>query len=175
MAARTRRSPWPGSATKVGRIPGAADVHSAGLQGARSDLDRPRRGPASRRDERDVASDLLVSLASSGRSRRATGWTSAVCNTWCRSRPAVRHRLESTRCDDPISTGGKVQTVGNLTEIKRAVGCNITHFNIARTFDVQANVMASISARSRPHRRDRGGGAASAAPGVGSRSRAGES
>src|SRR6185295_11972993 len=41
----------------------------------------------------------------------------------------------------PISAGDKVQTVGNLTQITRAVGpANITHFNVARTFDVQANV-----------------------------------
>ena len=41
----------------------------------------------------------------------------------------------------PISAGDKVQTIGNLTEIKRAVGpANITHYNVARTFDVQANI-----------------------------------
>ena len=41
----------------------------------------------------------------------------------------------------PISTGGKIQTVGNLTQITRTLGpANITHFNVARTFDVQASV-----------------------------------
>jgi multidrug efflux pump subunit AcrB len=42
----------------------------------------------------------------------------------------------------PISTpDGHTQTLGNLATIKRATGpANITHFNVARTFDVQANV-----------------------------------
>jgi multidrug efflux pump subunit AcrB len=42
----------------------------------------------------------------------------------------------------PISTPeGRTQTLGNLATIRRATGpANITHYNIARTFDVQANV-----------------------------------
>ncbi|HEX8110143.1 MAG TPA: efflux RND transporter permease subunit, partial [Kofleriaceae bacterium] len=42
----------------------------------------------------------------------------------------------------PISTAtNKVQTLGNLAQIKRVTGpANITHSDIKRTFDVQANV-----------------------------------
>jgi multidrug efflux pump subunit AcrB len=95
--------------------------------------------------ERDVASDLLVSLASSGQvspsywlDKRGVQYLVAV--------QTPQYAIDSIDAlrGTPISTpaaGNKIQTVGNVAQIQRALGpANITHFNIARTFDVQAGV-----------------------------------
>jgi multidrug efflux pump subunit AcrB len=131
-------------ATKVARIPGAADVHLAQvskvpqLQIAIDRVEAQQAGVT----ERDVASDLLVSLASSGQVAPSY-WMDKRGVQYLVSVQTPQYAIDSIDAlrSTPISTGGKVQTVGNLTEIKRAVGpANITHFNVARTFDVQANV-----------------------------------
>jgi multidrug efflux pump subunit AcrB len=131
-------------ADKVAKVPGAADVHLAQvskvpqLQVAIDRVEAQQAGVT----ERDVASDLLVSLASSGQvaptywiDRRGVQYTVAV-----QTPQYAVDSIDALRAT-PISTGGKIQTVGNLAQITRAVGpANITHFNVARTFDVQASV-----------------------------------
>jgi multidrug efflux pump subunit AcrB len=131
-------------AVKVARIPGAADVHLAQvskvpqLQLAIDRVEAQQAGVT----ERDVASDLLVSLASSGQVA-PTYWLDKRGVQYTVSVQTPQYAIDSIDAlrATPISTGGKIQTVGNLTQITRSVGpANITHFNIARTFDVQASV-----------------------------------
>jgi multidrug efflux pump subunit AcrB len=93
--------------------------------------------------ERDVASDLLISLASS----------SIVAPTFWLDRRGIQYlvAVQTPQRDidsldalttTPISTGGgQPQLLSNIASVSRTEGpVNITHFNVARTFDVQANV-----------------------------------
>jgi multidrug efflux pump subunit AcrB len=93
--------------------------------------------------QRDVASDLLVSLSSSGQvapsywiDKRGVQYLVAV--------QTPQYSIDSVDAmrATPISTpSGKPQTLGNLAQVTRTTGpANITHFNVARTFDVLANV-----------------------------------
>ncbi|HVK89235.1 MAG TPA: efflux RND transporter permease subunit [Kofleriaceae bacterium] len=132
-------------AAKVSQLPGAADVHLAQVPevpGLALEIDRVQAQRAGL-TERDVASDLLVSLASSGQvapsfwiDRRGVQYTVSV-QTPQRELDSI-DALRAT----PISTGrGTPATVGNLSTIHRTTSAaNITHHNIARTYDVQANV-----------------------------------
>jgi multidrug efflux pump subunit AcrB len=131
-------------AAKVARVRGAADVHLAQvskvpqLQIAIDRVEAQQAGLT----ERDVASDLLVSLASSGQVA-PTFWLDKRGVQYLVAVQTPQYAIDSIDAlrATPISTGGKIQTVGNLAQIKRTLGpANITHFNIARTFDVQANV-----------------------------------
>jgi multidrug efflux pump subunit AcrB len=132
---------------RVGKVPGAVDVHLAQVSkvpSVRIDVDRveaQQLGLA----ERDVASDLLVSLASSGTvapsywlDKRGVQYLVAV-----QTPQYAIDSLDALRAT-PISTAtadNKIQTVGNLAQVSRTlVPANITHYNVARTFDVQANV-----------------------------------
>jgi multidrug efflux pump subunit AcrB len=93
--------------------------------------------------ERDVASDVLVSLASSGQVA-PTYWLDRRGVQYLVSVQTPQYAIDSIDAlrATPISTAeGQPQTLGNLAAIRRATGpANITHFNIARTFDVQANI-----------------------------------
>jgi multidrug efflux pump subunit AcrB len=131
-------------AAKVARVRGAADVHLAQVSKVpqlQISIDRVEAQQAGV-TERDVASDLLVSLASSGQVA-PTYWLDKRGVQYLVSVQTPQYKNDSIDAlrATPVSAGGKVQTVGNLTQIKRATGpANITHVNIARTFDVQANV-----------------------------------
>ncbi|HEX3479109.1 MAG TPA: efflux RND transporter permease subunit [Kofleriaceae bacterium] len=132
-------------AEKVAKVPGAVDVHLAQesrvpqLQVAIDRVEAQQAGLT----ERDVANDLLVSLASSSDvspsfwiDHRGVQYTVAV------QTPQYAINSIDALLATPISTGNnKVQTLGNLAQIKRVTGpANITHSGIQRTFDVQANV-----------------------------------
>src|SRR5262249_33881973 len=131
-------------AAKVAKVRGAADVHLAQVSRVpqlRIAIDRVEAQQAGL-SERDVASDLLVSLASSGQVA-PTYWIDRRGGQYVVSVQTPQYAIDTMDAlrATPISTTGKVQTVGNLSQISRAVGpANITHFNVARTFDVQANV-----------------------------------
>jgi multidrug efflux pump subunit AcrB len=131
-------------AAKVARVRGAADVHLAQVSKVpqfQIAIDRVEAQQAGV-TERDVASDLLVSLASSGQVA-PTYWVDKRGVQYLISVQTPQYAIDSIDAlrATPISAGGKVQTVGNLAQIKRTLGpANITHFNVARTFDVQANV-----------------------------------
>jgi multidrug efflux pump subunit AcrB len=131
-------------AAKVAKVRGAADVHLAQVSKVpqlQLTIDRVEAQQAGV-TERDVASDLLVSLASSGQVS-PTYWLDKRGVQYLVSVQTPQYSIDSIDAlrATPISAGGKIQTVGNLTQIKRTLGpANITHFNIARTFDVQANV-----------------------------------
>jgi multidrug efflux pump subunit AcrB len=134
-----------GLAAKVARVPGAVDVHLAQvsrvpqLQLAIDRVEAQQAGLT----ERDVASDLLVSLASSGDvaptywvDRRGVQYLVAV-----QTPQYAIDSIDALRATPISAAGNKVQTVGNLAQIKRVTGpANITHSDIKRTFDVQANV-----------------------------------
>jgi multidrug efflux pump subunit AcrB len=132
-------------ADRIARVPGAADVHLAQVQRVPQlavKIDRTAAG-LSGLTERDVAGDLLVSLSSSGGvspsfwlDKRGVQYNVAV--------QTPQYAIDSVDAlnQTPLSTGaGPPQTLGNVAGVVRTTGpANVTHFNIARTFDVQANV-----------------------------------
>ncbi|HEX5061834.1 MAG TPA: efflux RND transporter permease subunit [Kofleriaceae bacterium] len=135
-------------AARIDKVPGAVDVHLAQVSKSPQlivDIDRniaQRAGLT----ERDVASDLLVSLASSGQVA-PTYWIDKRGVQYVVSVQTPQYKNDSLDAlkATPISTpGGEPQTLGNVAKINRGYGPqNITHYNVARTFDVQANVQDS--------------------------------
>ncbi|MFO0723363.1 MAG: efflux RND transporter permease subunit [Myxococcota bacterium] len=133
-------------AAEVERIPGAVDVHLAQVQ------DRPQlkidvdRTLASRvgMTQRTAASDVLVSLSSSGQvapsfwlDPRGVQYLVAV-----QTPQTAVDSLDALRAT-PLATGrdSTPQLLSNVASFSRNTGpVNVTHFNAARTFDVQANV-----------------------------------
>jgi multidrug efflux pump subunit AcrB len=132
-------------AARVARIPGAVDVHFAQVPkqpAIRIDVDRTMAGQLGV-TEHDVASDLLVSLASSALvspsywlDKRGVQYLVAV--------QTPQREIDSFDAlrTTPISTGGgEPQLLSNVAAVSRTDGAvNITHYNVARTYDVQANV-----------------------------------
>jgi multidrug efflux pump subunit AcrB len=133
-------------AARVEKIPGAADVHLAQVMGRpqlKVNIDRTMAGEVGL-SERDVASDLLVSLASSGQvapsywlDKRGVQYLVAV--------QTPQYAIDSMDALNatPLSTGpeGHPQLLSNVARVVRTSGpANVTHYNVARTFDVQANV-----------------------------------
>ncbi len=130
---------------KIARIEGAADVHLAQVSNVpqlKIGIDRVKAQRAGL-TERDVASDLLVSLSSSGQVA-PTYWLDKRGVQYLVSVQTPQYAIDSIEALErtPISTDlGRVQTLGNLATITRTTGtANVTHYNIARTFDVQANI-----------------------------------
>jgi multidrug efflux pump subunit AcrB len=132
-------------AARVKQIPGAVDVHLAQVReqpALKIDVDRTMAGQLGL-TERDVANDLLVSLASSSMvgpsywlDPRGVQYTVAVQTP----QPEIDSlaALKAT----PISTGNaQPQMLSNMAQVSRTTGpVNITHYNNKRTFDVQTNV-----------------------------------
>ena len=132
-------------ARRVLDIPGAVDVHLAQVPkqpALRIDVDRTMAGQVGL-TERDVASDLLVALASSA----------VVAPSYWLDKRGVQYlvAVQTPQKDIdsidamkilPLSNGTeRPQLLSNLASISRTEGpVNITHYNIARTYDVQANV-----------------------------------
>jgi len=137
-------------------IPGAVDVHLAQVPrqpALRVDVNRTMAGEVGL-TEREIASDLLVALASS----------SVVSPTYWLDKRGVQYlvavqtpqpTINSINALNtlPLSNGtGHPQLLSNVASISRTEGpVNITHYNIARTFDVQANVegtdLGSVTSR----------------------------
>ena len=132
---------------QISAIPGAVDVHRAQVVETPSlqvDVDRTLISEFNL-TQRDVGSDLLVSLSSSGQTSP---------NYWLDPKGGVQYllavqtpqyRLDSLDAlnSTPLSTemGGRPQLLSNVASISRTVTpTNITHYNVARTIDVQANV-----------------------------------
>jgi multidrug efflux pump subunit AcrB len=133
-------------ASRVARIPGAADVHLAQVSRApeiRIDVDRTMAQQFGM-SERDVADDMLVSLSSSALvspsywlDQRGVQYLLAVQTP--QSRVDSFDALKTT----PLATRGDAppQLLSNVAAVSRTFGSvNITHFNASRTYDVQANV-----------------------------------
>jgi multidrug efflux pump subunit AcrB len=135
-------------ADRVRKIPGAADVHLAQVleqPELRIDVDRTMAGQQGL-SARDVASDLLVSLAS-GAVVSPSYWLDKRGIQYLVAVQTPQREVDSidALATTPISTGGAApQLLSNFATLSRATGpVNITHFNVARTYDVQANVDGS--------------------------------
>jgi multidrug efflux pump subunit AcrB len=130
---------------RVAQIPGAADVHLAQVPKQpelRIDVERTMAGQLGL-TERDVASDLLVSLASSA-VVAPTYWLDKRGVQYLVAVQTPQHNVDSFDAMNttPISNGAaQPQLLSNLAAISRTEGpVNVTHYNVARTYDVQANV-----------------------------------
>ncbi|MET0283354.1 MAG: efflux RND transporter permease subunit, partial [Polyangiales bacterium] len=142
-------------ADKVKQIPGAVDVHLAQVPRGpqlRVDVDRAMAARLGL-TQRDVASDLLVSLSSSGQ---------VAPNFWVDPRgvqylvavqtPQYRNDSIEALAQTPLSSaGGGTQLLSNIGGVSRAEGpVNLTPYNVARTYDVQCSVdgtdLGSVSA-----------------------------
>jgi multidrug efflux pump subunit AcrB len=135
---------------QVAAIPGTADVRLAQVQrvpALKVNVDRTMASHFGL-SERDVASDLLVSLSSSGQ---------VAPSFWVDPKRGVQYlvavqtpqygidSLDALR-QTPISTAGDQppQFLSNMAQIARTENpANITHYNVARTFDVHANVVGT--------------------------------
>jgi multidrug efflux pump subunit AcrB len=132
-------------AERVRRIPGAADVHLAQVlkqPEIRVDVDRTMAAQLGL-TERDVASDLMLSTSSSA-IVSPSYWLDKRGIQYLVAVQTPQHDIDSldALATTPISTGGEQpQLLSNLASISRTAGpANITHYNVARTYDVQANV-----------------------------------
>jgi multidrug efflux pump subunit AcrB len=128
-------------------IPGAVDVHLAQVLSKpqlRIDVDRTL-AALTGMTQKDVASDLLVSLSSSSQvapsywldSKRGVQYLVAV------QTPQYQNNSFDAVARTPLSTPGTggPQLLSNVAAISRSFApANISHFNAARAFDVQANV-----------------------------------
>ncbi|HEY0468146.1 MAG TPA: efflux RND transporter permease subunit [Polyangiaceae bacterium] len=132
-------------------LPGAVDVHLAQVDDTpelRVDVDRTLAQQAGL-SQRDVASDLLVSLSSSGQT---------APNFWLDSASGVQYSVAIQTPQwriDSIDTLGSIpltgtpsttrpQLLANVATTSRGLGpTNITHYNIARSVDVQIGVEGS--------------------------------
>jgi multidrug efflux pump subunit AcrB len=134
-------------AARIEKIPGAADVHLAQVVGVPTLEVAVDRTMAHEQGvtERDVASDLLISLSSSSQvspsywldEKRGVQYLVAV------QTPQYDLHSFDDLATTPISTGttGAPQLLSNLAQLGRVTGpANVTHFNASRSYDVQANV-----------------------------------
>jgi len=135
---------------QVATVPGAVDVHVhqvAKTPDLRVAVDRTRAGQLGL-TQRDVANDLLVSLSSSGQTspnfwldpQRGVTYQVAVMTP--------QYRIDSVAAlqNTPVIAAGvkDPQLLGNLADLTRGTSpTNVTHYNIAPTYDVQANVQGA--------------------------------
>jgi multidrug efflux pump subunit AcrB len=137
-------------ARRMKRIQGAVDVHLAQVPSApqlRIDVDRTMAAQAGL-TQRDVASDVLISLSSSSQTapsywldrKRGVQYLVAV------STPQYENDTFQALDKIPLSHDGpgQSQMLSNMATISRGEGpVNVTHYNAARTYDVQANVQGT--------------------------------
>ncbi len=135
-------------AKRFAAIPGAVDVHLAQVTETpelRVDVDRTLAQQVGL-TQRDVTNDMLVSLASSGQT---------APNYWLDPKSGVQYtvavqtpqwRIDSVDALEriPLTAGPSTappQLLANVATVSRDVGpTNLTHYNIARSLDVQVGV-----------------------------------
>jgi multidrug efflux pump subunit AcrB len=130
---------------RVALIPGAVDVHLHQVVAAPElhvNVDRAMADQLGF-SQRDVANDLLVTLASSSQVQPSF---------WLDTKKGVQYNVAvqtpQSRVDSipafqrtPITKGTTSQLLGNMATIDRGVSpANITHYNVMRTVDVLASV-----------------------------------
>jgi multidrug efflux pump subunit AcrB len=134
-------------ARRIQRLPGAVDVHLAQVVATPSlkvDIDRTL-GNQVGVTQRDVASDLLISLSSSGQTS-PNYWLDPVRGVqYLVAVQTPQYRVDSLDALNatPLTakTTGQQQLLGNVASTTRtAIPTNITHYNVAPTYDVQVNV-----------------------------------
>jgi multidrug efflux pump subunit AcrB len=130
---------------RIAGIPGAVDVHlgqTSRIPELRIDVDRTM-AQAFGMSERDVASDMLVSLSSSALvspsfwlDKRGVQYLLAV------QTPQFQvDSLDALKATPLSNLGSQPQFLSNVASVSRTFGAaSITHYNVARTYDVQANV-----------------------------------
>jgi multidrug efflux pump subunit AcrB len=135
---------------QIAGVPGAVDVHLHQVSHTpdlRVIVDRTKADQLGL-SQRDVANDLLVSLSSSGQTspnfwldpKRGVSYQVAVMTP--QYRIDDMSALQNTTIGTP-GTGG-AQLLGNLADVRRGTSpTNITHYNIAPTYDIQANVQGA--------------------------------
>ena len=133
-------------AEKLKAVPGAADVHLAQVQRRpqlQIDVDRTM---ASQQGltQRDVASDILVSLSSSSQVSPSY-WIDPRGVQYLVAVQTPQYQVDSIDAlnTTPLSTPerGSPQLLSNVATVTRGSGpVNVTHYNARRTYDVQANV-----------------------------------
>lgn len=133
-------------AAELARVPGAVDVHLAQVPSVpqlRVNVDRTMAREAGL-TQRDVANDLLVSLSSS---------SVVTPSYWLDQTRGVQYlvavqtpqyeigSLEALGATPLSANDGTPQFLSNVASIARSTGAaNVTHYNLARTYDVRANV-----------------------------------
>jgi multidrug efflux pump subunit AcrB len=136
-------------ADRLRKIPGAADVHLAQVlhqPEIRIDVDRTMAAQQGL-TERDVANDMLVSLSSGAvvtpsywLDKRGIQYLVAV-QTPQREVDSIEALATTPISTPPTAEGSPPQLLSNFAAVSRTEGpVNITHYNVARTYDVQANV-----------------------------------
>jgi multidrug efflux pump subunit AcrB len=132
---------------RIASVPGAVDVHRAQVVDTptlKIDIDRTL-GNQLGLTQRSVANDLLVSLSSSGQT---------APNYWLDPKGGVQYlvavqtpqyQLDSLDALNATPLSGvsatQPQILSNVAAISRTITpTNITHYNVAPTFDVQVNV-----------------------------------
>jgi multidrug efflux pump subunit AcrB len=135
---------------QISHVRGAVDVHLAQVVDqpeVRMNIDREE-AIEQGLTERDVASDALVSMSSSGQ---------VSPNFWLDTSKGVQYlvavQTPQYKVDSfdavrqtPVHVPGvkEPEMLGNLTTLERDITpVNVTHYNILSTFDVQANVQGS--------------------------------
>jgi multidrug efflux pump subunit AcrB len=130
---------------RIEGIPGAVDVHLAQISRTpelRIDVDRTMAQEFGM-TERDVASDMLVSLSSSALvspsywlDKRGVQYLLAV-----QTPQFSVDSLDALKATPLANVGPQPQFLSNVAAVSRTYGAaNITHYNVARTYDIQANV-----------------------------------
>jgi multidrug efflux pump subunit AcrB len=131
--------------SRLSKIPGAADVHVhqvLDVPQLRVNVDRTMAGQVGL-TQRDVANDMLTSLASSGQvspsfyldRKRGVQYIVAV--------QTPQYKIDSLEAlaTTPLSTPNGPQLLSNVAEVTRAVApANITHSDVMPTLDVFMNV-----------------------------------
>ncbi len=138
-------------AKRFAAIPGAVDVHLAQVMETpelRVDVDRTLAQQAGL-SQHDVTNDMLISLSSSGQTAPnfwldpLSGVQYAVAVQTPQWRIDSIDALGSTPLSAAPTTAGKTapQLLANVATTSRALGpTNLTHYNIARSFDVLVGV-----------------------------------
>lgn len=140
-------------------VPGAVDVHLAQVTETPElfiDVDRTAAAEVGL-TQKDVVSDLLVSLASTGQTSPSywldpkTGVQYPVAVQTPQYSLDSVERLMATPLTNTTSKA-PAQLLSNVSSLARRVGpANVTHYNVSPTIDVQANVdgadLGSVSSR----------------------------
>jgi len=132
-------------ADRIRRVPGAVDVHVHQVASAPElfvTVDRVRAGQLGL-TEREVASNLLVSLSGSGQTAPNFWLNPGNGVSYSVSVMTPQYRISSL--DDvtrtPLVAGGTSQMISNLATVERRSAFSVVnHYNVQPVFDVYANV-----------------------------------
>jgi multidrug efflux pump subunit AcrB len=135
-------------AAKIGRVPGAVDVHVHQVMDSPDllfNVDRVRAG-AMGLTQRDVANDVLVALSSSAQVlpnywvNPANGVNYPVAVQVPQTSLTNMEQLERTPIGSATDAGG-TQLLQNIATVqRRSVMAVVSHYNVQPVFDVYANV-----------------------------------